>query len=40
MKDENPERATVRIDVGIGAGEHGGEAWGCALSYDYVKMYA
>ncbi|MDX2230041.1 MAG: bifunctional ornithine acetyltransferase/N-acetylglutamate synthase [Leptolyngbyaceae cyanobacterium bins.349] len=31
---------TVRISVNIGAGPGSGTAWGCDLSYDYVKINA
>jgi acetylglutamate kinase len=30
----------VKIDVDLRAGESSGEAWGCDLSYDYVKINA
>jgi acetylglutamate kinase len=30
----------VFIDVTVGAGEHGATAWGCDLSYDYVRINA
>src|SRR5206468_4365318 len=30
----------VKIDVDLRAGEFTGEAWGCDLSYDYVKINA
>ncbi|MDX2257093.1 MAG: bifunctional ornithine acetyltransferase/N-acetylglutamate synthase [Pseudanabaenaceae cyanobacterium bins.39] len=31
---------TVIINVGVGSGEGSGTAWGCDLSYDYVKINA
>jgi glutamate N-acetyltransferase / amino-acid N-acetyltransferase len=30
----------VQIEVCIGAGGYDGMAWGCDLSYDYVKINA
>ncbi len=32
--------ATVQIDVSVGSGSGSGTAWGCDLSYDYVKINA
>lgn len=37
-QDFKPE--TVQIRVGIGTGQGKGTAWGCDLSYDYVKINA
>jgi glutamate N-acetyltransferase / amino-acid N-acetyltransferase len=31
---------TVQINVSVGAGAASGTAWGCDLSYDYVKINA
>lgn len=31
---------TVKIDVSVGSGAGSGTAWGCDLSYDYVKINA
>eukprot|EP00958_Prasinococcus_capsulatus_P030530 scaffold8173_cov672-Prasinococcus_capsulatus_cf.AAC.2 len=31
---------TVEISVSVGSGEGEGTAWGCDLSYDYVKINA
>jgi glutamate N-acetyltransferase / amino-acid N-acetyltransferase len=31
---------TVSIKVGVGKGPGKGMAWGCDLSYDYVKINA
>ena len=31
---------TVIINVGVGDGSGDGTAWGCDLSYDYVKINA
>ncbi|MFN5861629.1 MAG: bifunctional ornithine acetyltransferase/N-acetylglutamate synthase, partial [Pseudanabaena sp.] len=31
---------TVIINVGVGDGDGSGTAWGCDLSYDYVKINA
>jgi glutamate N-acetyltransferase / amino-acid N-acetyltransferase len=30
----------VEIEVGVGGGPGNGIAWGCDLSYDYVKINA
>jgi glutamate N-acetyltransferase/amino-acid N-acetyltransferase len=30
----------VVVDVRVGPGEGGGTAWGCDLTYDYVKINA
>jgi len=31
---------TVRVEIDLAAGPHSGTAWGCDLSYDYVKINA
>lgn len=31
---------TVEVEVRIGGGEASGQAWGCDLSYDYVRINA
>ena len=33
-------RDDVRVDVSVGDGDGTGSAWGCDLSYDYVKINA
>jgi glutamate N-acetyltransferase / amino-acid N-acetyltransferase len=40
LKDRTAVHNTVEIGVTLGAGEYGGKAWGCDLSYDYVKINA
>ena len=32
--------ATVAIQVAVGTGPGTGQAWGCDLSYDYVRINA
>ncbi|MCQ5376033.1 MAG: bifunctional ornithine acetyltransferase/N-acetylglutamate synthase, partial [Methanomassiliicoccales archaeon] len=31
---------TITIKVDLGVGSHSAEAWGCDLSYDYVRINA
>ncbi|GBF99744.1 hypothetical protein Rsub_12519 [Raphidocelis subcapitata] len=38
LKDTTGVHGTVHIAVGIGSGPGSGVAWGCDLSYDYVKI--
>jgi len=40
MADAGDEHGTVKIWVSVGDGPGGGFAWGCDLSYDYVKINA
>jgi glutamate N-acetyltransferase / amino-acid N-acetyltransferase len=40
LLDETSRHGTVQIEVCIGAGGYDGMAWGCDLSYDYVKINA
>ena len=40
LKDTTAVHGTVEVEVCIGRGEHEGMAWGCDLSYDYVKINA
>ena len=38
LKAQAAVHGTVRVDVSIGEGPGQGMAWGCDLSYDYVKV--
>jgi glutamate N-acetyltransferase/amino-acid N-acetyltransferase len=40
LKDACAVHGTVVIDVSVGAGAFEGSAWGCDLTYDYVKINA
>ena len=40
LKDTCAVHGTVRIGVKVGNGPGRGMAWGCDLSYDYVKINA
>jgi glutamate N-acetyltransferase / amino-acid N-acetyltransferase len=40
LKDKASVHGTVAIQVSIGNGPGRGMAWGCDLSYDYVKINA
>lgn len=40
LKEQTSQHATVQIEVSVGDGPHEGMAWGCDLSYDYVKINA
>uniref|UniRef100_A0A7S0SQR8 Arginine biosynthesis bifunctional protein ArgJ, chloroplastic n=1 Tax=Mantoniella antarctica TaxID=81844 RepID=A0A7S0SQR8_9CHLO len=40
LKDTTAVHGTVVVDVRVGPGEGGGTAWGCDLTYDYVKINA
>ncbi|TVQ18329.1 MAG: bifunctional ornithine acetyltransferase/N-acetylglutamate synthase [Leptolyngbya sp. DLM2.Bin15] len=39
-ESSDPDANTVHINVGVGTGAGHGVAWGCDLSYDYVKINA
>ncbi|MBF2087649.1 MAG: bifunctional ornithine acetyltransferase/N-acetylglutamate synthase [Synechococcales cyanobacterium K44_A2020_017] len=39
-ESSDPDANTVQINVGVGSGTGHGVAWGCDLSYDYVKINA
>lgn len=40
LKDTCAVHGTVKIGVTVGTGPGNGMAWGCDLSYDYVKINA
>ncbi|MED6187424.1 hypothetical protein PIB30_076322 [Stylosanthes scabra] len=40
LKKAGETHGTVRINISIGNGPGHGQAWGCDLSYDYVKINA
>ena len=40
LSQKGDEHGTVRVDVSVGDGDGTGSAWGCDLSYDYVKINA
>lgn len=40
LKDTTSVHGTVRIAVSVGSGPGKGQAWGCDLSYEYVKINA
>ena len=40
LSQKGDEHGTVRVDVSVGDGDGAGSAWGCDLSYDYVKINA
>lgn len=40
LKETTAVHGTVQIDVTVGRGAFSGQAWGCDLSYDYVKINA
>jgi glutamate N-acetyltransferase/amino-acid N-acetyltransferase len=40
LKEKGDAHGTVRVDVCIGNGKESALAWGCDLSYDYVKINA
>ena len=40
MAEAGEEHGTVRIGVRVGDGDGAAKAWGCDLSYDYVKINA
>lgn len=40
LQQVTSEHGTVEVGVTVGNGEFSGQAWGCDLSYDYVKINA
>ena len=40
LKETCAVHGTVNINVSVGTGPGKGTAWGCDLSYDYVKINA
>ncbi|CAI0471759.1 unnamed protein product [Linum tenue] len=40
LKKAGETHGTVAIQISVGNGTGGGQAWGCDLSYDYVKINA
>ena len=40
MKSAGEVHGTVRVEVSIGSGAYSALAWGCDLTYDYVKINA
>merc|ERR1712216_559342 len=40
LAEKGNAHGTVVVDVSIGDGDGEGSAWGCDLSYDYVKINA
>ena len=40
IKSKQDVHGTVVISICVGSGEGVGTAWGCDLSYDYVKINA
>jgi glutamate N-acetyltransferase / amino-acid N-acetyltransferase len=40
LKDTCAQHGTVVVDIDVGTGSGYGQAWGCDLSYDYVKINA
>ncbi|GLT92506.1 hypothetical protein SLE2022_103400 [Rubroshorea leprosula] len=40
LKKAGETHGTVRIQISVGDGPGNGQAWGCDLSYDYVKINA
>ncbi|KAL8480511.1 hypothetical protein ACS0TY_027157 [Phlomoides rotata] len=40
LREAGERRGTVVIEISIGDGSGKGQAWGCDLSYDYVKINA
>ncbi|KAH9672227.1 Arginine biosynthesis bifunctional protein ArgJ [Citrus sinensis] len=40
LRKAGETRGTVIIDISVGDGPGSGQAWGCDLSYDYVKINA
>ena len=40
LKATTAEHGTVAVAVVVGSGPGSGQAWGCDLSYDYVKINA
>ena len=40
LKETTGVHGTVVVDISVGKGPGKGQAWGCDLSYDYVKINA
>ena len=40
LKETTAVHGTVQVDIAVGKGSGKGVAWGCDLSYDYVKINA
>jgi glutamate N-acetyltransferase / amino-acid N-acetyltransferase len=40
LRDTTSKHGTVEVKVTIGDGPSEGKAWGCDLSYDYVRINA
>ena len=40
LKETTAKHGTVYIKLALGSGPGSGTAWGCDLSYDYVKINA
>ena len=40
LKETTGRHGTVTVDVSVGGGGGAGTAWGCDLTYDYVKINA
>jgi glutamate N-acetyltransferase / amino-acid N-acetyltransferase len=40
LQKQTSTHDTVEVEVSVGSGGHEGMAWGCDLSYDYVKINA
>ena len=40
LKDTTAVHGTVVVDISVGDGQGEGTAWGCDLTYDYVKINA
>jgi glutamate N-acetyltransferase/amino-acid N-acetyltransferase len=40
LKETTSKHGTVVVDIEVGNGSGYGQAWGCDLSYDYVKINA
>lgn len=40
LREAGETHGTVEIDISVGSGQGSGKAWGCDLSYDYVKINA
>lgn len=40
LQEVTGRHGTVEVEVRVGQGPHSGQAWGCDLSYDYVRINA
>ena len=40
LRETQERHGTVEVRVRVGAGPGAAQAWGCDLSYDYVKINA